>query len=125
MPPRGVEHPILPLFSTSVSRKYHQIEGTKPRLLSQQESIGTQEAMHPKRRELPLRGVSGPTAVHSLRPYKQGGMLPTHDGPRPVAQPFTGLQPLGFQAKPRYNGGNYDFKQKPLIRGPFMVPAKA
>ena len=99
----------LPLYTTPLRTNYIGIEGLKPRMLSQQASIGNQEACKPHLRSLPIRSTSEDV---NLRPVEGRGVLPTHDRSNQAARPFTGLDLLGFQKKARYNKGNVDFTQK-------------
>ena len=104
----------LPLYTTPLRSNYIGIEGLKPRMLSQQASVGNQESFKPHLRSLPLRSTSEDV---NLRPVEGRGVLPTHDRSNQAARPFTGLDLLGFQKKARYNKGNVYFTQKkaPII----------
>lgn len=106
----------LPLYTTPLRTKYVGIQGVKPRLLSQQASVGNQEAIKPHLRSLPIRSVSEDQVLRSI---EGRGMMPMHDRSDIAARPFTGLDLLGLQLKARYNKGNVDFTQKkgPVIYG--------
>ena len=108
MRPSGRDE-TLPLYTTPLRTKYSGSEKAKPRLLSQQASVGNHEAVKPNLRSLPIRSLS---EDKYLRPIQGRGMLPMHDRSNVPAIPFTGLDVLGFQYKARYNKGNVDWTQK-------------
>ena len=93
----------LPLYTTPLRTKYVGIEGVKSRMLSQQASIGNQEANSPHLRSLPLRNVS--------KPITHAPAYCSHDRSNQAARPFTGLSLMGLQKKARYNKGNVDYTQ--------------
>ena len=99
----------LPLYTTPLRSNYVGIQGVKPRMLSQQASVGNQEAIKPHLRSLPIRSMSEDKV---LRPIEGRGMMPMHDRSDIAARPFTGMDLLGLQLKARYNKGNVDFTQK-------------
>ena len=111
--PNGQDQ-TLPRYTTPLRTKYIGIEGVRPRQLSQQASVGNQEAFKPHLRSLSMRNMSQDPV---LRPVLGRGMPLTHDRSMMAARPFTGLDLLGFQKGPRYNHGNVDFTQKsaPII----------
>ena len=98
----------LPLYTTPLRTQYVGIQAVKPRMLSQQASVGNQEAYKPHLRSLPVRSVSEDSV---LRPIDGRGMMPMHDRSTQAAQPFDGLSLLGLQKKARMNSGNVDFTQ--------------
>ena len=93
----------LPLYTTPIRTRYAGIQGVKPRMLSQQASIGNHEADKPHLRSLPLRNIS--------RPINYAPAYCSHDRSNQAARPFTGLSLLGLQKKPRHNMGNVDYTQ--------------
>jgi len=98
----------LPLYTTPLRTKYVGIQGLKPRMVSQQASIGNSEAIRPHLRSLPIRSV---TQDAVLRPIEGRGMMPMHDRSSQAARPFDGLGLLGLQKKARVNKGNVDLTQ--------------
>ena len=99
----------LPFYTTPIRTSYAGIQGVKPRMLSQQASIGTNEADKPHLRALPLRNVS--------KKINYAPAYCSHDRSSQAARPFTGLSLMGLQKKARFNKGNVDYTQRkfPII----------
>ena len=104
---RAVRDQTLPVYTTPIRTSYAGIQGVKPRQLSQQASIGNQEANSPHLRSLPLRNIS--------KPINYAPSYCSHDRSSQAARPFTGLSLMGLQKKARHNMGNVDYTQKPPI----------
>ena len=105
----------LPLFTNSLHSKYLGIEGVKPRLTGQLGEIGNSEAFAPHRRMLALRDMR---TDPSIRPTALSGLVvPNYQPSVYSAKPIHFMDPLGLQAKTRYNQGNVDLKQRPLLVG--------
>ena len=93
----------LPVYTTPIRTSYAGIQGVKPRQLSQQASIGNQEANSPHLRSLPLRNIS--------KPINYAPSYCSHDRSSQAARPFTGLSLMGLQKKARFNNSNVDYTQ--------------
>ena len=100
---RAVRDQTLPLYTTPIRTRYAGIQGVKPRMLSQQASIGNHEADKPHLRSLPLRNVS--------KPITHAPAYCSHDRSNQAARPFTGLSLMGLQKKARFNNSNVDYTQ--------------
>ena len=110
--PNGFD-PTLPTYTVAINAKYNGIEGLRPRMESVLKQTGNIEAYNHTLRSLPTRSLS---TNKTLNPRHQYGVThPILDRSIVNGKPFGGLDLLGYQHKTRFNQGNVDYKQKPLL----------
>ena len=101
-----------PEFTSALYTKFLGLEGRRVNQYPQLKYVGQTAAFAPHRTMLPLRDMNAE--------YRsQGYVVQPNLGPACfTAKPFTGMDPLGMQLKPRYRQGNSDWQhKKDLWRG--------